>query len=82
MRRSALGAGDLPSSVPGGARTAAFRSWRATVALTGAATALATALDLPAAERSSRARVLRKVIEARSPLDWFDDQRAAARTPR
>jgi trehalose 6-phosphate synthase len=50
--------------------------------VTGAATALATALDLPAAERSSRARVLRKVIEARSPLDWFDDQRAAARTPR
>jgi trehalose 6-phosphate synthase len=47
----------------------------------GTARALATALDLPAPERSARARSLRKVVEARSPLDWFDDQRAAARTP-
>jgi trehalose 6-phosphate synthase len=47
----------------------------------GTARALAAALDLPAPERSTRARSLRKVVAARSPLDWFDDQRAAARTP-
>jgi trehalose 6-phosphate synthase len=45
------------------------------------AAALGAALDLPAGERALRARSLRKVIDARSPLDWFDDQRAAARTP-
>jgi trehalose 6-phosphate synthase len=45
----------------------------------GTAAALATALDLEPSARFARARVLRKVIEARSPLDWFDDQRAAAR---
>jgi trehalose 6-phosphate synthase len=48
----------------------------------GTAAALGAALDLPAAERAARARSLRKVVDARSPLDWFDDQRAAARTPR
>jgi trehalose 6-phosphate synthase len=47
----------------------------------GTARALAAALDLAPPERSARARSLRKVVEARSPLDWFDDQRAAARTP-
>jgi trehalose 6-phosphate synthase len=47
----------------------------------GTAQALAAALDLPLAERSTRAKSLRKVVEARSPLDWFDEQRAAARTP-
>jgi trehalose 6-phosphate synthase len=47
----------------------------------GTAEALAAALDLPPPERSARARSLRKVVEGRSPLDWFDDQRAAARTP-
>jgi trehalose 6-phosphate synthase len=49
--------------------------------VTGTAGALATALDLPADERASRAAALRKVAEARSPLDWFDDQKAAARVP-
>ncbi len=47
--------------------------------VTGTARALADALDLPAAERSIRAQSLRKMASARSPLDWFDDQRAAAR---
>ena len=49
--------------------------------VSGTASALASALDLPAAARAARARSLRKVVESRSPLDWFDDQRAAARTP-
>jgi trehalose 6-phosphate synthase len=49
--------------------------------VTGTARALATALDLPPAARAVRARSLRKEVESRSPLDWFDDQRAAARTP-
>jgi trehalose 6-phosphate synthase len=49
--------------------------------VSGTARALATALDLPAETRAARARSLRKVVESRSPLDWFDDQRAAARTP-
>jgi trehalose 6-phosphate synthase len=48
----------------------------------GTAAALGAALDLPAAERAARARALRKVVNARSPLDWFDDLREAARTPR
>ena len=43
--------------------------------VSGTARRLATALDLPRQERSARARALRKVVEARSPLDWFDDQR-------
>ncbi len=47
----------------------------------GTATALGAALDLPASERATRARSLRKVADARSPLDWFDDLRAAARRP-
>jgi trehalose 6-phosphate synthase len=45
------------------------------------AAALGAALDMPAAERAARARSLRKVVEARSPLDWFDELRAAAETP-
>jgi trehalose 6-phosphate synthase len=49
--------------------------------VTGTASALSVALDLPAAERADRAEALRKVVEARGPLDWFDDQRAAARPP-
>jgi trehalose 6-phosphate synthase len=49
--------------------------------VTGTAQAVATALDLPAAERSARAQALRKVVEGRGPLDWFDEQRAAARAP-
>ena len=47
----------------------------------GTAAALAAALDLPAAARAARSRALRKVINARSPLDWFDELRAAARAP-
>ncbi len=50
--------------------------------VSGTARALATALDLTASERSVRAQSLRKMAGARSPLEWFDDQRAAARTPR
>jgi trehalose 6-phosphate synthase len=47
--------------------------------VTGTAAALGAALDLPAEEKAWRARRLRKVAGARSPLDWFDDQRNAAR---
>ncbi len=49
--------------------------------VSGTAQALATALDLAPPERAARARSLRKVVSARSPLDWFDEQRTAARTP-
>ena len=55
MRRSALGAGDLPSSVPGSARTAVSRSWRAAVALTGAATALVLLLPGEVSSAGTRA---------------------------
>jgi len=54
VRRSALDAGDLPRSVPSGARTAVSRSWRAAAALTGAATALV--LLLPGGVSSARTR--------------------------
>ena len=54
MRRSALGARDLSRSVPGSARMAVSRSWRAAVALTGAATALV--LLLPGGVSSARTR--------------------------
>jgi len=46
--------------------------------VSGTAAAMATALDLPLAERASRALGLRKAVEARSPLDWFDELRTAA----
>jgi trehalose 6-phosphate synthase len=49
--------------------------------VTGTARALAAALELTASERSVRAHSLRKMAGARSPLEWFDEQRAAARTP-
>jgi trehalose 6-phosphate synthase len=49
--------------------------------VTGTAAALARALDLVPEERATRARALRKVVEDRSPLDWFDDQRRAAANP-
>jgi trehalose 6-phosphate synthase len=49
--------------------------------VSGTARALADALDLAPSERSARAQPLRKMAGARSPLDWFDDQRAAARKP-
>jgi trehalose 6-phosphate synthase len=42
------------------------------------AAALARALDMPAAERTSRATATRAAAALRSPLDWFDDQLAAA----
>jgi trehalose 6-phosphate synthase len=43
--------------------------------------ALAVALRLPADERAARAAELRKAATARTPLDWFADQLAAARVP-
>jgi len=49
--------------------------------VSGTATAIAAALDLTAPDRSVRARALRKMAGARSPLEWFDDQLAAARKP-
>jgi trehalose 6-phosphate synthase len=49
--------------------------------VSGTARALADALDLTPSERSFRAQPLRKMAGARSPLDWFDDQRFAARRP-
>ncbi len=42
------------------------------------AAALAEALDMGAGDRSKRAKALREVVEARTPLDWFDDLLAAA----
>jgi len=45
----------------------------------GTADVLATALTMPAAERAERAAALRKLVESRSPRDWFDEQLAAAR---
>jgi trehalose 6-phosphate synthase len=47
--------------------------------VTGTAAALAEALDMGAVEKAERAKALREVIEARTPLDWFDDLLAAAR---
>ena len=49
--------------------------------VTGTASALGAALDLAPAERGDRAERLRKTVEARGPLDWFDDQLGAARVP-
>jgi len=46
--------------------------------VTGTANALGRALDAPPEERAEQAEGLRKAIAARSPQDWFDDQRAAA----
>jgi trehalose 6-phosphate synthase len=45
----------------------------------GTADVLAVALAMPAAERADRAIALRKLVEARSPRDWLDEQLAAAR---
>ena len=47
--------------------------------VSGTASALAQALDMPAGEKAKRAKALRKVVESRTPLDWFDDLLAAAR---
>jgi trehalose 6-phosphate synthase len=41
--------------------------------VSGTAAAIARALDLPPAERESRAAGLRDAASARTPLDWFDD---------
>jgi trehalose 6-phosphate synthase len=49
--------------------------------ISATAAAMGAALDLPAADRADRAEALRKSVEARGPLDWFDDQLAAARVP-
>jgi trehalose 6-phosphate synthase len=43
------------------------------------AAALGAALDMSEAERAVRAASMRKVIEGRTPFDWFDDQVRAAR---
>ena len=45
--------------------------------VSGTAAALGEALDMGAGERAKRAKALREVIEARTPLDWFDDLLAA-----
>jgi trehalose 6-phosphate synthase len=47
--------------------------------ITGTADALATALEMPAAEREARAAAIRKIVLSRTPKDWFDDQVRAAR---
>src|SRR5664280_1350299 len=45
----------------------------------GTAAALARALDMPRDERTSRADALRRVILARQPEDWLEDQLRATR---
>jgi trehalose 6-phosphate synthase len=45
----------------------------------GTADAMAMALAMPPGERAERALTLRKLVEARTPRDWLDDQLAAAR---
>ncbi len=47
--------------------------------VSGTASALAQALDMPAGEKAHRAKALREVVESRTPLDWFDDLLGAAR---
>jgi trehalose 6-phosphate synthase len=49
--------------------------------VSGTARALGAAIDLTPEERGIKAQALRKAVAARSPLDWFDDLRAAARAP-
>jgi trehalose 6-phosphate synthase len=46
--------------------------------VSGTAAVLARALDMPADERTSRSEELRRLILARRPTDWLDDQLAAA----
>jgi trehalose 6-phosphate synthase len=46
--------------------------------VTGTASAMARALDMDAAERAERAKGLLAAVEARTPLDWFDELVAAA----
>jgi trehalose 6-phosphate synthase len=45
--------------------------------VSGTAQALARALDMPEPERRRRAEQWRRAVEARTPLDWFEDQVAA-----
>ena len=45
----------------------------------GTADVMASALAMSADERADRAIALRKLVEARTPRDWFDEQLAAAR---
>ncbi|HEX4908158.1 MAG TPA: trehalose-6-phosphate synthase, partial [Actinomycetes bacterium] len=49
--------------------------------VTGTAAALGEALDMGAGEKAERAKALREVVEARTPLDWFADLLAAAEGP-
>lgn len=42
------------------------------------ASALAAALEMAPGERGERAAAMRKVVETRTPLDWFDDLVSAA----
>jgi trehalose 6-phosphate synthase len=46
--------------------------------ISGTAAAIGEALDMPAEERAGRAEALRKTVAGRGPLDWFDEQVAAA----
>jgi trehalose 6-phosphate synthase len=46
--------------------------------VSGTAVALGSALDMAADEKAERAKALRSVVEARTPLDWFDELLAAA----
>lgn len=50
--------------------------------ISGTAAALATGLEMPAAERKARATQLRHLVRSRTPADWLREVRAAARTPR
>jgi trehalose 6-phosphate synthase len=47
----------------------------------GTSDALGAALDLNLSERAGQAGALRRVAGVRSPIDWFDEVRAAARCP-
>ncbi len=49
--------------------------------IAGTANALLAALTMSADERAARSSALRKAASARTPLDWFGDQLAAARPP-
>lgn len=41
--------------------------------VTGTARSLEAALDMPAGERQHRAAAMRKAVESRTPVDWFDE---------
>jgi trehalose 6-phosphate synthase len=47
----------------------------------GTSDALGAALDLSAEDRAMQAAALRRAAAARTPIDWFDELIAAARTP-